>query len=189
MTEDVMDTVDLLAKLRAGDGAARDRLVERCVPPLRRWARGRLPQWARGLCDTQDLVQDVILRSLPGLASFEPRHPGALLMFLQRAVKNRVVDEVRKAQHHPGDDAGLDTQPDLAPSPLEQAILHECLEKYAAALSTLEPDDQQIISARFEQHQSYADIAVALGRPNANAARMSLNRAIARLLRAMASNR
>jgi RNA polymerase sigma factor (sigma-70 family) len=186
MTEETMDTIDLLAKLRAGDGQARDRLVERCLPPLRRWAQGRLPRWARGLCDTQDLVQDVVVRTLPRLASFEPQGPGALMMFLRRAIKNQVVDEIRRAQRRPTVDSETDIRPDLAPSPLEQVIIHEGREKYGAALATLSMADQQIICARLEQQQSYAEIAMVTGKANDNAARMAVNRAIARLLRAMA---
>src|SRR5690242_17786883 len=57
-------TYDLLALVRQGDREALDRLFARCLPPLRRWARGRLPTAARGALDTQDLVQDTIVNSL-----------------------------------------------------------------------------------------------------------------------------
>jgi RNA polymerase sigma-70 factor (ECF subfamily) len=50
-------TSDLLAKARAGDARARDALLARFLPRLRKWARGRLPGWCRELCDPGDLVQ------------------------------------------------------------------------------------------------------------------------------------
>ena len=34
-------TVELLNRVRAGDDAARERLVARCLPPLRAWTRSR----------------------------------------------------------------------------------------------------------------------------------------------------
>src|SRR5688572_12900393 len=89
-------TLELLELYRDGNSGARDRLIEKCLPPLRRWARGRLPQWARSAADTQDLVQDAVMRSLPHLHAFEVRRPGALQSYLREAVQNRIYDEVRK---------------------------------------------------------------------------------------------
>lgn len=187
MSNDALDTtVDLLARFRAGDERAKEILIERCVPPLRRWARGRLPGFARSLCDTQDLVQDAVLRSLPRLVSFDPRGRGALLGFLRRAVHNQVIDEVRKAQRRPEGDVQIDTRPDPAPSPLQQAMLQQDMNHYRAGLATLCPRDQAMIRARFEDTLSYDEIAARFGKPNANAARVAVTRAIARLLRAMA---
>ena len=77
-TEPLENTVALLARVKNGEEDAVSQLLARSLPPLRRWARGRLPPWARGLAETQDLVQDAILKTLPRLATFEVRHPGAL---------------------------------------------------------------------------------------------------------------
>lgn len=184
-TDELNTTFDLLAKLRSGVNGAEDRLVERCLPPLRRWARGRLPRFARSVCDTQDLVQDAIVRTLPRLHSFESRGRGALLGFLRRAVHNQVIDEVRKAQRRPEADAPLEARPDSAPSPLQQAILQEGMDSYLTALATLSASDQAIVRARFEDQRSYDGIANMTGRPNANASRVATRRALARLLEAM----
>ncbi|MEO6461823.1 MAG: hypothetical protein ABIP29_01995, partial [Candidatus Eisenbacteria bacterium] len=54
----------LLERCRAGDTAARDRLFQRFLPLLRRWAHGRLPASARPLADTDDLVQVSLVRAL-----------------------------------------------------------------------------------------------------------------------------
>src|SRR5215208_3378585 len=89
-------TVELLARVRNGDRDALDALFSRCLPPLRRWARGRLPAAARGALDTQDLVQDTILNSLRRLDQFESRHEGALQAYLRQAVLNRIRDEARR---------------------------------------------------------------------------------------------
>lgn len=178
-----LETIELLARVRNGDKEARDRLLEQSLPPLRRWARRRLPPWARGLCDTQDLVQDAALRVLPRLATFVPTGPGAFQQFLRKAVQNRMLDEVRRAYRRPtdGDDV-LDGQPDRRPSPLEQAIVSQGMERYEAALAALTQEDEQAVRARMEQDLSYAEIASALGKPSPDAARMAVNRALARLL-------
>jgi RNA polymerase sigma factor (sigma-70 family) len=178
-------TIELLEQLRKGDTKARDRLVERSLPQLRRWARGRLPQWARNLSDTQDLVQDAVMRALPKLESFEARHPGALQSYLREAVQNRIYDEIRKVACRPGVAELPEDYPDLAPSPLEMAIGRQAFGRYERALKTLKPHDRDAIIARMELQQSYEEVAIALGKANANAARMAVTRALARLVDAM----
>jgi RNA polymerase sigma-70 factor (ECF subfamily) len=77
----------------------------------------------------------------------------------------------------------VDDRPDPAPSPLEHAIGREGIERYEAALQRLKPADREAIVARLELQQSYEEVAVALGKPTANAARVAVTRALARLLR------
>ena len=42
-TSALAGTLELLEQFRRGDARARDLLVERSLPQLRKWARGRLP--------------------------------------------------------------------------------------------------------------------------------------------------
>ena len=83
-----------LAQAKAGNQGAIELLLQRCLPPLRRWARGRLPSYARDLAETQDLVQEAALRTLHNLANFEAHHQGALQAYLRQAVANRIRDEI-----------------------------------------------------------------------------------------------
>jgi RNA polymerase sigma factor (sigma-70 family) len=178
-------TIALLDRVKTGDAQALNLLVERSLPPLRRWARGRLPKWARGLDDTHDLVQDAVLKTLPRLSTFEARHPGALLAFLRQAVANRIIDEIRKAQRRPDMIPTADDEPDPAPSPLEEAIGRQRFERYEAALQTLKAADREAIIARIELQQSYEEVAISLDKPTADAARVAVTRAVARLVQAM----
>ena len=57
-------TIELVVRARAGDRPAMEALLERCLPPLKRWAHGRLPAAARGNMDTGDLVQEAALHVL-----------------------------------------------------------------------------------------------------------------------------
>jgi RNA polymerase sigma factor (sigma-70 family) len=177
-------TCDLLDRARAGDPQAVDTLFERCLPPLRRWARGRLPRYARDLADTQDLVQETVLHTLRRLDLFEARHRGALQAYLRQAVANRIRDEIRRAQRRPLPvDVGSHADP--APSPLEQAIGREGYERYEAALARVRHADREAIIARIELQQSYEEVAIALGKPTANAARAAVMRALTRLIAEM----
>ena len=182
-------TSDLLARAKDGDVTAIDALFARSLPPLRRWARGRLPQCARDMGDTQDLVQETVIQALRHLETFEPRHPGALQAYLRQSIVNRIRDEVRRVRRRPAA-VDLDERlPDTSPSPLERAIGHEGLERYEAALRRLHPDDRDVIIARFELQQSYDEIAAALAKPTAAAARMAVTRALARLIDEMDDER
>jgi RNA polymerase sigma factor (sigma-70 family) len=181
----MLSTIDLLERFKRGDEEAVNLLVERSIPPLKRWARGRLPHWARGLAETQDLVQNAVLRAIPHLKTFEAKHPGALQAYLRQAVNNHIRDEIRKVKVRPPASELSDEQPDQGPSPLERAIGQESLERYEAALKTLREVDREAIIARVELQQSYDEIAIALGKPSADAARMAVVRALRNLLKAM----
>ena len=182
-------TIDLLERFKQGDEGAVGLLVERSLPPLKRWARGRLPQWAREIDDTQDLVQDAVIRALPRLKTFEAQHPGALQAYLRQAITNHIRDEIRKVKRRPAQTELVDNQPDAGLSPLEKAIGHEGIARYEKALATLRPADREAIVARLELQQSYEEVAIALGKPTADAARMTVARAIKALVAAMDENR
>src|SRR5207244_12886738 len=73
------------------------------------------------------------------------------------------------------------------PSPLEEAIGRETLERYESALLRLRPTDREAIMLRIELNYPYADIATALGKPSIAAAQMAVSRALVRLAEEMAS--
>jgi RNA polymerase sigma factor (sigma-70 family) len=183
------NTQELLALAKAGQPTAIDALFRRCLPGLRRWARGRLPSYARDLCDTHDLVQETLLHTLNRLDTFESKERGALDAYLRRAVINRIRDEIRRATRRPAALQLIDCHADHAPSPLEAAIGRELGERYQAALARLRAGDRNAIAARLESHCSYQEIATLLGKPNANAARVAVSRAVDRLIHEMNAGR
>ena len=180
---EVANTLDLLARAQSGDRASAEALFARCLPALRRWARGRLPQYARDLADTQDLVHDALMNSLHRLHAFDARYPGALQAYLRQAVHNRICDEIRRVRRRPASTELDDRCADGVASPLEVAIGREGIERYEAALQRLRTVDREAIVARIELQQSYEEVAVALGKATPDAARVAVKRALARLVR------
>lgn len=178
-------TADLLQRARQGDARAVDVLFTRSLPALRRWARGRLPARARDLLQTEDLVQDAVHGVLRNLDRFEPRHPGALQAYLREAVLNRVRTEARRMATRPEAVELDDRHADLGRSPLEQAMDRDDLARYELALERLRPLDREAVIARIEMQYSYEEIALALGKPNANAARSLVVRALYKLYEEM----
>ena len=178
-------TFDLVERVKNGDSDALNRLFARFLPSLRRWASGRLPRWTRDLMDTDDLVQETVLRSVKRIESFESRHEGALQAYLRQAVVNRIRDEVRRTKRAPVAAVLDENQSDGSVSPLEAAIGREAVERYEAALARLRPEEREAIVARIEMDGSYRDVAQALGKPSADAARMAVSRALLRLAEEM----
>ena len=178
-------TFDLVQRAKAGDREAVDRIFARHLPALRRWASGRLPRWTRDLMDTDDLVQETVVRAVKRIESFEPRHEGALQAYLRQAIVNRIRDEVRRSARAPVSAVLDDNEADRAASPLDEAIGHEAVERYEAALARLRPEEREAIVVRVEMDGSYQEVAEALGKPSADAARMAVSRALLRLAEEM----
>ena len=178
-------TAILIQRVREGDRDSLERLIQRHLGPLRRYVSGRLPRWARDLADTDDLVQDTLLRTFSKVDAFEVRGPGALHAYLRQAVMNRLRDELRRKGRAP---ALVDVQElDVAGpgSPLEEAIGAEAAARYVAALARLEPEEREAIIGRVEMEYSYAELAEVLGKPTADAARKAARRALLRLAEEM----
>jgi RNA polymerase sigma factor (sigma-70 family) len=178
-------TNHLISRAREGSRPALDVLFARYLPRLSRWAGGRLPRWARDMADTDDLVQDTLLRTFLNIERFDARGDLALQVYLRQAVANRIRDELRKLARRPGATPLPEDVVDAAPSPLEAAIGSEAAERYERAVERLDQTDRELIIARVELGATYDEIAQALGKPSSEAARKACERALVRLARVM----
>jgi RNA polymerase sigma-70 factor (ECF subfamily) len=174
---------ELLERVQGGDAAALDRLLERYLPRLRRWAHGRLPPAARDRVDTEDLVQDTVVRAVRRLPSFTPRWDGALAAYLRQAIHNRLRDEARRVAGQPLADQEVPDRRDPQASPLELAIGREAVERYEQALLRIPEVDRAAVIGRLELDLSWSELAEALDKPSPDAARMAAGRALLRLAR------
>jgi RNA polymerase sigma-70 factor (ECF subfamily) len=178
-------TATLIERARAGDRAAADALFARCWPPLLRWARRRLPRWARDLADTQDVVQEAVVQTFKHLERIEARGEGALQAYLRQAVMNRIRDHIRRVARRPAATMLDSQQVDEGPSPLEQAVGREALASYEAALARLSDVDRELIVASVELGYSDEQLAEATGRASPEAARKAARRALVKLAEEM----
>ena len=174
-------TASLLARVRENEPQARDRLVRRYLPILRRWARGRVPTPARDLVDTDDLVQVTLLRALDRVDSFEPRREGAFLAYLLQILRNQIRDQGRRAGRRPQTEEAGEAIVEPGASPLEQAIAGELLERYEAAIAQLPERQREAVVLRIELGFTYEQIAEATEHPSTDAARMFVARTLVRL--------
>ena len=178
---DAHSSFELLVRAQDGDEAARNELCARYLPRLRRWAHGRLPIWAREHLDTEDLVQDTLLRSVRQLDGFTPSHERAFCAYVCEALRNRLRDALRRASRRPASGALSDDEPASDPSPLELAVGRQTMDQYEAALQRLREADRELIVARVELGLDYREIAELLDRPSVGAVRVAISRALLRL--------
>lgn len=177
-------TLDVLERARRGDRSAAQILIERAIPTLRRWSRGRVPHYARGTADTEDIVQDAVLNTFKRIERFEHRTVGALQAYLREAVINRIRDLIRSSRRRGIVVALDDDLPHSDPSPLEVAITREKFDRFLQALQRLTPADRQAIVWRVELGYSVEEIARRLGKSKP-AAGMTVSRALGRLAKEM----
>jgi RNA polymerase sigma-70 factor (ECF subfamily) len=65
----------------------------------------------------------------------------------------------------------------------------EAVAAYERALDSLSDSEREAVIARVEMDMSYAEIAVALGKPSPDAARVAISRALLRLAEEMGHGR
>ncbi len=182
-------TIELLTLAQQGDLGARDQLLARYLPRLERWASGRLPAYARSLLDTGDLVQETMLKVLQGLNRIEGQDPQAFQAYLRQAVLNRIRDQIRWAKRRPGPGELTDEHESPLPSPLEETIGGETLDRYEHAFAQLSPAERELLHLRIELDFEYEEIAAMTGRPSRDAVRMATQRALQKLALLMGHER
>jgi RNA polymerase sigma factor (sigma-70 family) len=180
-------TTSLLQQVAAGDDQARERLCQHFLPILSRWAHGRLPDYARDLSETQDLVQAALIRALDHVEDFESLREGAFLAYLRKILLNNIRMEIRRVtrrnRHGFSDSEYEPSDPDA--SILSEVIGLDVLDRYEAALMTLTDKAREAVMLRVEFGYSFPEIALATDTPSANSARMLVSRSLVQLAQAM----
>jgi RNA polymerase sigma-70 factor (ECF subfamily) len=182
---------ELVQRACAGDRDAEERICERYLPRLRRWARGRLPRGARPALQTDDVVQEVLSRAIRSFTTFAPRHEGSFPAYLRTILANKLRDLGRIDQRRPPPtrlETGMDApSPDL--TPFDEAVGTENRARFEEAFDRLSPEDQELIFMRLELGYAYEEIAAMLGRATPNAIRIAARRAMLRLAKEMSRER
>ena len=177
----------LLDRVRQGSRSAVDLLFRRYASWLRRWARGRLPQWAREGMDTSDLVQDALQRTFAQLARLRSVHVTALRSYLRRTIQNRIGDQLRHAtlrRRLALPNKSIQLSDEAAPQ-YQQLLDNETWRRYLKGLKQLTPRQQRLIVGRLELEYSYRQMALIERLSTPDAARMAFQRALVRLSNVM----
>ena len=184
---DAESTATLLFKVKAGDEQAKSRLFKQFLPIISEWAHGRLPQYARDLSETADIVQKSLLSALQNIDDFEAIREGAFLAYLRQIVLNNIRMEIRrvtrKNKHgHAHNDIEV---ADSEVSIMQQVIGDEAMQRYEKGLMSLKDKAREAVMLRVEFGYSFAEIAMAVEMNSANAARMLVSRSLHQMTRFM----
>jgi RNA polymerase sigma-70 factor (ECF subfamily) len=126
-------------------------------------------------------VQDAFFGLLRRLPELDPIRREALEHYLRRSIQNRVRDEVRRAGQVEVSEVDAAPRPGDDTSPLSAAMAREDEERYRCGLLELDQADRELIVGRLDLGYSYDQLALATGRPSADAARVAVRRAMLKL--------
>jgi RNA polymerase sigma factor (sigma-70 family) len=180
--------LDLIRRVRAGDGDAAAELVQRYEPAVRRAVRMQLrdPRLRR-LLDSTDICQSVLASFFFRAASgqYDLDRPEQLSRLLFVMARNKLISQARKPQVVRRETrlprrGALDDQVLLAPapSPSQQAAWRDLLEQVHRRLSE---EERRLVDRRV-QCQEWSEIAAELG-GNPETLRKKLARALDRVAR------
>jgi RNA polymerase sigma factor (sigma-70 family) len=137
------------------------------------------------LVDTDDVVQETVIKTVRNLGRIEIRDDGALQAYLRQALTNWLTDAYRRSKQRANDTDLNSDLPANQPSPLEEAIGADALRRYDEGLAQLTASDRELVVLRIEFCYEYEEIARMCGKTTAASARVAVSRALARLSKEM----
>jgi len=153
---------DLIRRAQAGDGAARDELMQATYPELRKLAHRRLRGAQHSLLDTTSLVSEWFARfaSARGVPIADRAH---FLRYAGTAMRTIIIDHLRQ-RHALRRGGGAPHQPldeELVGAPAEEEILevHRALDELAAR----SPRMAEVVVLRYFGGFTEEETATALG--------------------------
>lgn len=178
------ETLDLLGRIRGGEGEAWNDLYRRYHDQLLLTIRARLGSGLRRHMQSEDVLQSVALEAFRDLDGFAYRGPGSLRHFLNKLVLNKIRDRADHfgALKRAGDTPLGDTLLASVPDPATEPTYHDA-ERYGAlerSLARLPEDLREVLLLRRVDGLPSREVAELLGRSD-EAVRKAYSRALAKL--------
>src|SRR5262245_1809066 len=190
------DTEQLLREAAQGDAIARQQLLERHRPRLRRMVALRLDRRLAARLDPSDLVQESLAEAARQLSDYLRQRPLPFYPWLRQIAWLRLVDahrrHVRAGKRSVLREAPEPPLPDASAQQLAQRLLargsspsarlrrQETSERLRAALALLHERDRDVLVLRYLEDLSTAEIAAVQGMAE-GAVKMRQLRALERL--------
>lgn len=175
----------LLARYRAGEHQALEKLLRRCYPRVERIVRVRLGPALKERDGIADVVQDVFVRIVEGLEKFEARTDSRWIDWVARLAQHEIADHARRAgakkrggalaervravaESEDGSPTPADLPADSTAVP-SRAARRELTELVDRCLSELSEPHREVILLRDYAGEAWAAIAEQMGRPSPEA--------------------
>ncbi|QEH32312.1 RNA polymerase sigma factor CnrH [Aquisphaera giovannonii] len=195
---DGRETEELLRRVAGGDRDAAGRLLERHRGRLRRLVARRLDRRVAARLDPSDVVQDAMGIACLGVSGFARERPVPFSCWLRRQALTRLGwlhrfhlgagkrSAAREACERPAASGSVGptspSPPDPRTGPSEAAARDDECELVRSVLARLAPADREVLTLRYIERLSMAEIGVRLG-VGADAAKMRHARALRRFRR------
>lgn len=161
-------TVNLALQAQNLDFESCTLLCERLTPALLAWARLRVPKGSWKPIEPEDVVQEVWLRALTRLETFDP-NKGTFRMWMFGIAGRALLDLLRKAVR--GASAGSDSSTedplarvaDDATAVSTRLVRSESFQVVAQRLAALDEQDRRLIIYRGLEGLPHEDVAARLG--------------------------
>lgn len=170
--DDQQELEELIRRAQRGDRAAQDRLFDRYRPQLHLQAERKLGRRPVGGLNASDVVQETLLRAYDHLGDMEKSGRPELEGWLQRILKNTIIQgwrgatrKKRDAQRDvPLDDPGVGELAAAQSSPSQAAARSQEWVRVLQALSRLPEGQRQAVWLRHVEELPLSDIAARIGR-------------------------
>ena len=194
MADTASDTEQLLDRAAAGDGSARDQLLERHRPKLKRMVAVRLDRRIAARVDPSDVVQEALADAARRLDDYLRKRPMPYYPWLRRLAWDR-LDKAHRRHTARRRSVDREEPPDLpnesalkladrllAPNtdPARAVLRKEKRERVRALLDHLVAGDREVLVLRFLERLSTTE-AAAVMEITPGAVRLRLMRALDRL--------
>lgn len=180
-------TADLVARARAGDREAYDRLFALAADRVLLFLRVRMGPELRARLEPMDVLQEAYVEALEGFARFEYRGDDTFARWLCRIAENKIRGlakyhgaKKRRPQGVVPVSQVLDRAQARATGPVTAAARLESRAALEEALATLAVEEREALLMRYFEGSELADIADRTGR-SVSAVRRLLGRATSRL--------
>lgn len=178
---DPQPTQVLLDRVRQGDGAAVNGLLERHREAIKRMIDRRMDRVVQRRVDASDIVQDVMVEANRRLGDYLANPTMPFQLWLRHMARDRLIDAHRR--HRVASSRSVDREvalpatdgqggsaadvmgqlADRQLTPAAAATWHELERRFAAAVEQLDDADRQIVLLRHFEHLSTTEAADALG--------------------------
>jgi len=159
----VENELNLISRAKAGDPAAMEILFFRHRDRLDAYIKSHFPHELRGSWEPQDVLQDIWIRAMRGIAEFVPGETNSLRRWLVTIARHTIADRVkyhhaakrktgRAAREGSENDSVVRLLEELAlyhRTPSKSAANHELLAALDSAITRLPPDQAEAIRLRF----------------------------------------
>jgi len=175
-----------LVAARQGDMDSLGRMFDHFRPQLLRVARRRLSEILQPKIEPLDLVQDTFVEAQIGLLRFLGLTEEATFRWLKRILNNNIVDLTRRynatkraiASEQQLNTTWLNGLVDQDPTPRTQLANRELSNHFKIAMELVPNEYREVLYLREAENLRFAEIAVKLKKPTADAARKTYDRAL-----------